>query len=870
MEKRLEEVLAGKGENYILPFFWQHGENRELLREGMKRIRESGIRAVCVESRPHPDFLGESWWRDMDIVLECAQELGMKVWVLDDAHFPTGYCNGQIRADSPYGKTYLTHYCIDTVGPANGCGYMIRLEEEERLIGVTIGQRDRTDPFHMTQVRSLMPCVKDDLVYVDIPEGIWCVTVIKTTKNGTGRKQYINTIDKNSVRFFLETVYEPHYLHYREKFGTVFAGFFSDEPEIGNCLGEYGHDAHIGQPDMNLPWCDEAEQILRERWGGAFDVNLLSLWVDTDENRKQKNHTGRIRYEFMDIISDLYGRNFCMQIGDWCRVHQVEYIGHVIEDNGSHARLGLGTGHYFRALHGQDMAGIDVVLQQIRPQLDDLLFYNIGGNGFYNGEFFHYGLAKLGASLGHLDPKKKGRIMCEIFGAYGWAEGLKLMKWLIDHMLVNGVNWFVPHAFTMKEFPDPDCPPHFYARGKNPQFPYFRYLMEYCNRVSHLIQGGFHVPCVALLYSAEQEWMGEYRPFEKDAKELTRGQVDFEVVPCNLLASIECKDGRLSVGEENMDALVVSGSSYLPAETAEHLERFDKAGIPVLFTKQKPMVLGADGCVTALPEMKSALSVNEEELVQTLHRMNIWDIRASQDQPWLRYYHYQQSDGEFYLFFQESVTDTIETEIAFAVQKQKTFLWYDPWINQMEPCSLTENGTVALHLAPYEMKILYIGEAELEPEKESRRQQKDETGQKIELNALSWTLETKEVGADKFTKEERTPALGNLTGKGGNPYFSGTMRYRISFEGKVEKHVQLDLGEVYESAHVTVNGKDAGVRIAPPYRFSLDGMLKDGNNVLEVIVTNTLVHRQRDFFSMTMPVEPSGLIGPAFITYLPD
>ena len=90
MERRLREVLKGKGDNYILPFFWQHGETKELLEEGMEKICACGIRAVCVESRPHPDFLGDGWWRDMDIILHKAKELGMRVWVLDDAHFPSG------------------------------------------------------------------------------------------------------------------------------------------------------------------------------------------------------------------------------------------------------------------------------------------------------------------------------------------------------------------------------------------------------------------------------------------------------------------------------------------------------------------------------------------------------------------------------------------------------------------------------------------------------------------------------------------------------------------------------------------------------------------------------------------------------------
>ena len=46
MEPRLMDVLQGKEDNYILPFFWQHGESKELLEEGMQRIYDSGIKAV--------------------------------------------------------------------------------------------------------------------------------------------------------------------------------------------------------------------------------------------------------------------------------------------------------------------------------------------------------------------------------------------------------------------------------------------------------------------------------------------------------------------------------------------------------------------------------------------------------------------------------------------------------------------------------------------------------------------------------------------------------------------------------------------------------------------------------------------------------
>ena len=50
--KRLECVLKKKNDNYILPFFWQHGEDEATLREYMQVIHDANIGAVCVESRP--------------------------------------------------------------------------------------------------------------------------------------------------------------------------------------------------------------------------------------------------------------------------------------------------------------------------------------------------------------------------------------------------------------------------------------------------------------------------------------------------------------------------------------------------------------------------------------------------------------------------------------------------------------------------------------------------------------------------------------------------------------------------------------------------------------------------------------------------
>ena len=84
-------------DNHIFPFLWMRGEEESILRRELAKIRECGIKAVCLEARPHDDFCGPLWWRDMDIVLDEAQKYGMNVWILDDRHFPTGYANGGIE-----------------------------------------------------------------------------------------------------------------------------------------------------------------------------------------------------------------------------------------------------------------------------------------------------------------------------------------------------------------------------------------------------------------------------------------------------------------------------------------------------------------------------------------------------------------------------------------------------------------------------------------------------------------------------------------------------------------------------------------------------------------------------------------------------
>lgn len=256
-----------------------------------------------------------------------------------------------------------------------------------------------------------------------------------------------------------------------------------------------------------MPWSIYFIGQFSEKLGRDAVLSLPDLFADIDEN------TMPVRYAYMDLISELYQENMSRQVGDWCAQHGVEYIGHVIEDNNAHARLGYGAGHFFRALDGQSMSGIDVVLHQLQPGRDDG-FHTWPCSKAVDEEFFTYCLAEMGVSAAVVDEKKLGRTMCEIFGAYGWGEGNRLMKWMADFMLVRGVNFFVPHAFSPKSGIDEDNPPHFYTHGDNPQFAGFCRLCQYMERMASLLDGGLRHSCAAVLYHGEGEWG---RPLHADA-----------------------------------------------------------------------------------------------------------------------------------------------------------------------------------------------------------------------------------------------------------------------------------------------------------------------------------------------------------------
>ena len=879
MSARVLDCLNDKNGNYILPFFWQHGETEEVLREYMRAICDANIREVCLEARPHPDYAGEQWFHDVDIILDEAKKLGMKLWILDDAHFPSGQAAGKM-ADAPAElcKQFLNYTMVDVCGPVPQTAIHVakmakdypnpfaqasifaqgekRRFDDDALFAVIASRLDGKpgDIYHLDDTLLDLTSAVDESGWLswDVPKGSWRVFVIYQTRNGGGRSGYVNFLSRKSCRVQIDACYEPHYERYKEEFGETILGFFSDEPEIGNVIGYDGATAGIGNMTMPLPWSDEMPALMEERFGKDYARKIVALWM----NVGSEAFTADVRCGYMDIVTRQCQRNFGEQIGDWCREHGVEYIGHIVEDCDMSPKLGASQGHFFRALWGQDWAGIDDIGGQVTLGGANISHKTFMGSAA-DGEFYHHELGKLGTSLADIDPKKKGRSMCEIFGAYGWDEGTRLMKYEMDHFLVRGINHYVPHAFSPKEFPDPDCPPHFYAHGKNPLYAPFGHLMKYANRVCHLINGGRHEVDVAVLYHAESEWAGgDYMDVVKPARVLDDAQIDFDFIPADVFSVPEdfmaSFDGKcLEVAEQCFKALVIPGADFVPQAVLDFAGKAKNAGFPVFFVEKVPD--GADRFeVTPLGGLADAL--REAGLLDAVSDVAFADLQV---------YHYSHADAACYLISNESASEVYKGNITLPVSGVPYV--YDALENKVcRTAYETAGGGVRLDLTiePYQLVIVVIPTGE-------------DTLNAIAVDAPVYGGTVREVSGPwkvSFVENECYPQFGDVMQMEvpenvlkHRPDFSGVIRYESTFEGSAQL---VAVEDAYESAEVWINEKYAGMRICPPYRFDVGSLCEQGENRLRIEVRTTLERKVNKITGGMGPfgpefgvVMPSGIIG---------
>jgi hypothetical protein len=247
------------------------------------------------------------------------------------------------------------------------------------------------------------------------------------------------------------------------------------------------------------------------------------------------------------------------------------------------------------------------------------------------------------------------------------------------------------------------------------------------------------------------------------------------------------------------------------------------------------------------------------DLPARIRALGLEDITVEGNCPLLRFYHVKRDGTDVFMFFNEDSAHTAHATVTLPVSGNFARLRL---IEDGIYGDTTPDGRVAMDLLPGQSEILVFGN--------------DTEGMAISAfrtltapckeTVLAPTYEIQLADSEDLTAfypYKTADRLFSITSMGENPHFSGLIRYTFTLElNEIPQNAVLDLGRVGQTAKVSVNGTEVGIRIAAPYTYPISYLLQKGTNTITVEVANTLVGKVRDGFSYHMPLLPSGLLGP--------
>ncbi len=458
------------------------------------------------------------------------------------------------------------------------------------------------------------------------------------------------------------------------------------------------------------------------------------------------------------------------------------------------------------------------------------------------------------------------------------------IKPVADMALASGLNRFIIHDSASQ--PSDDYLPglglfkygQWFHRNET-WAPYAKVWTDYLARSCQLLQTGRNVADILLFYGEDTNvtavYGGEFFRFLPDIP----SGFNFDYAsPDVLLNRVRVEDGCLVTESGQRYSVLMLGRSarVVSEELQNKIEAFRKAGVQVIAEKDRfpgsilPDVIFPEGSAPArMFGDGGAVPTNargHETLLQGIQFVHRTLPGTGTEIYWLRNFSEKTQGGtvRFRTEARHAALLNPETGEAFALD-----------------CTSAEDGYTALQisLAPGDAMFYVLSQKQMGVS--ARRK----AGAEKWTRPLDryWDVEFVQKGGERAL--ETFSVLNDWT-TNSDPvvkYFSGTAHYSTHFsvdslDGLGE--ARLDLGQVAVMAEVIVNGHTAGVLWHAPY-VSADILpyLKEGDNTLEVKVTNLWVNRMigdrqknaapvtrvRRFYEAGDKLLPSGLLGPVVL-----
>jgi hypothetical protein len=651
-----------------LTWGWDGVATKETISNDLDAIKKQGLHVVTIECgyKMGVEYLTEGWFEKVKIAVEEAKKRDMRIWIIDEGKYPSGFAGGKFSQEKPE----LRMQGIDIAERINAAeGENISRDLDASIISVVaIDQKNKT-----TEIID----ISSGKLNWKAPPGSWQIllarhryktSVTRAANNLTGGKDTVNSLcdylDAAATRQFLEFTHVQYKKYIGDEFGKTILGFRGDEPEFNF-----------------TPWTPKIISIFKEKKGYDITPYIASFFTPL-ANEKQK----LAKADYWDVWSDLFRDNFFKVQADWCAANNMEYMVHIDHED-KLMDLARTEGDYFKDMRYVAVPGVDAIWNQI--------WYDKVAD-----------FPKIASAAAHMYGRP--RALSESFAAYNPKPTVEDARWVINHQLVRGINLFEFMFWPAS------------ASGRTPsgyltdaKFPA---VAEYTNRASFLLSMGKPAAQIGLYMPTESMWIGKENSNTgvlKIAKQLLEKQLDFDFVDAQGIGSVFTieKGTFKNLSGQTYSTIIIPSVTIINEKLMERLQAFAKSGGTVIFSGTQPALISGKTFLDAKASTSSGWAdhSDNDSLASGIIKKIAADVVLDDLNPSIKYLHRKWKDADLYFFFNEA-NENIKTN-ATVNGNGKAEIW-DASLADILPLNsaVDKSGKVnfSLQLNAYETRFIVI------------------------------------------------------------------------------------------------------------------------------------------------------------------
>ena len=825
------------------PFYrwWWNGNlvtKQEVIRELeiMKSVGAGGVEINPIEinqaiknpSGVALDWLSTEWIEVLKTAIDKGNEMGM----ISDMIIGTGWPFGGKFLDDDETIQGFDLYVEKVTGPLS---YSFN---KENLKPDALIRQARMSKIPITELKESIEITKELLNgTISVPKGDYEISVIswrnkfREVANGApgGDGPVLDHFNKTAVEKYLKRTSDGLKPAFGEDMGKYIRSMFCDSIEL-----------------EGANWTGDFQEEFKKR--NDYDIwEFLPLILNNDINIEGdfSDTLLRVRYDFYSTLSSLFMERFIIPFHNWCHI--------------------IGVKSRYQA-YGHPWVPTDLLDGNLVPDIPegDQWLFNGGWTATQLDEIRYAIWDKYTSSAAHLRGLKIASCEAMTNTSGVFSASLEYIKQATDINFVAGINHLVLHGWNYSP-PEAGFPGWIrfgtYFNEKNPWFPYLKLWSDYAARLGAVFQNCRAVAQVAIIGPTADRWSEsglDRNPFLTEPwylhslwQAMNHHGYCSDYLNPRIFSEATFKNGNINYGPMSYQILIVCDMHLALPDFIDSMQKYADEGGKIIFIGKTPVQSpgmkykddkSVEEKMTALfKRYPGNISLVDEPIQGNIENLTQWTgelLSINQIQPGVkisvpdeRLYLYQaKHEGNPVFFFSNQNRDK---SIAFDAEFDNSNLYPWKWDAESGEKSLFSLNTksVGIHLRPLESLLLVFSEEK----GEISNTQAIYTSSEIELNE-NWQIELFPVEGKSFSKE--IPLLENLTNIKGLETFGGTVIYRKLFTATNQR--SLKLGKVAETAEVTLNEINLGVKWWGKKDFDISNVIKHGENKIEIKVTTLL------------------------------